>query len=926
MFEQSGNSTVITASDKAIINYSSFDIARPEIVEFVQPASTASVLNRILSENPTMIDGTLLANGRVFFVNPAGVFIGSGASINVNQLVASGLDISNDAFLSGQYQFAGGSGSVANYGDISAESVYLVGRQVANAGNIRCPGGYVVMAAGDRVFLGEPGTNVIVEIEPLEADQADVGDVVNEGTIDAAGGRIVLAAGDILAQAVTNAGTLSAAGGSVTMKAACVEQLGTISVDSALADAGAVSLSATEVAALGSGSLTTANAAGNGDGGEVIVQSEGVAVFDPGARIEAKGGSEAGDGGFVEISGEHLVFAGDVDTSAADGQMGTLLLDPTNIVIKNGDGANSAGNEDLDTVYEKQLEDQLSSIELFADEAITMEDLADNVLDLHDDGKSITLETGTDGSISFEDKSDWIKTTTGDIVMHAGSGGIDIGSLETGREGGPEHLPSGEIILATENGGDIATGSLKVAGGWGAASISAVASGDLEINGDVSVAKKGAAILNVPNQDDAQALIYLSAGENVTLNGDVGAYAHGKNPLREESETAADIRIFAGTNEGDNGDVTINGDLQAWAKSSRQGTSRATIEIGAWGDIYWGEDADAPLADADQGNAHVESYTSKKDESEGGDVAEIIINSGGNPGPRIPPVVFDDTYTMAQNEILQVPAEAGVLSNDTDEDGDSLTARFVQGPSHGTLTLNADGSFTYTPDQDYVGTDTFTYVATDGDGLFAIGRVTINVREGHGGNGEDLPTIPAAALPEMIVWEPAGCPALMNWLADELGVSRGELQRYVLHAYSEGQNAVGSKTGIGYKAALQFCQVCSKLMDAATILQDPDGARIAALQRVINEFASAAAPPSEEQMALIAAAFAEHTDDGTPYAAAGQWMDALAEYGSILTSEVGYSAEDSVAVVDKYLAPITEAGNPALTAFVQASLAGAIGG
>ena len=59
--QQSGSNTAITASDKAIINYSSFDIAQPETVRFIQPGSNASVLNRILSANPTNINGTLLS-------------------------------------------------------------------------------------------------------------------------------------------------------------------------------------------------------------------------------------------------------------------------------------------------------------------------------------------------------------------------------------------------------------------------------------------------------------------------------------------------------------------------------------------------------------------------------------------------------------------------------------------------------------------------------------------------------------------------------------------------------------------------------------------------------------------------------------------------------------------------------------------------
>ena len=55
-----------------------------------------------------------------------------------------------------------------------------------------------------------------------------------------------------------------------------------------------------------------------------------------------------------------------------------------------------------------------------------------------------------------------------------------------------------------------------------------------------------------------------------------------------------------------------------------------------------------------------------------------------------------------------------MLANDTDADGNPLTAVVVAGPAHGTLTLNADGSFTYTPTSSFVGSDTFTYSAFDG--------------------------------------------------------------------------------------------------------------------------------------------------------------------------------------------------------------------
>jgi VCBS repeat-containing protein len=68
-----------------------------------------------------------------------------------------------------------------------------------------------------------------------------------------------------------------------------------------------------------------------------------------------------------------------------------------------------------------------------------------------------------------------------------------------------------------------------------------------------------------------------------------------------------------------------------------------------------------------------------------------------------------------------------VLANDTDPDGNTLTAEAVTQPAHGQLTLNASGSFTYTPAAGYSGTDKFTYTAYDGVVHSAAATVTIAV-------------------------------------------------------------------------------------------------------------------------------------------------------------------------------------------------------
>src|SRR5882724_8759632 len=79
------------------------------------------------------------------------------------------------------------------------------------------------------------------------------------------------------------------------------------------------------------------------------------------------------------------------------------------------------------------------------------------------------------------------------------------------------------------------------------------------------------------------------------------------------------------------------------------------------------------------------------------------------------PIAADDVYSTDEDTVLTIAAP-GLLANDKDADGDPLAATIVGGPAHGALTLNPDGSFTYTPDANYSGADSFTYGVDDGHG------------------------------------------------------------------------------------------------------------------------------------------------------------------------------------------------------------------
>ena len=89
-------------------------------------------------------------------------------------------------------------------------------------------------------------------------------------------------------------------------------------------------------------------------------------------------------------------------------------------------------------------------------------------------------------------------------------------------------------------------------------------------------------------------------------------------------------------------------------------------------------------------------------------------------------MAVDDSFNATEDTPLTVAAP-GVLANDTDADGDPLTAILVSGPSHGALALQADGGFTYTPAADYSGTDSFTYTANDGSGDSNVASVSIAI-------------------------------------------------------------------------------------------------------------------------------------------------------------------------------------------------------
>jgi len=218
--------TVNQSSDRMVVNWKNFDIARNQTVNFQQPGASAAVLNRVSgSGKATEILGSIKANGRVFVVNPDGVMFGRTAKVDAGALVASALDTNAQEFMAGgrayggnvrpgatdlprYVGFDGGNGAVVNEGRLTArEAVVLIGPQASNAGTIRARS--VEMHAGDGVAVRLDGSSFDIVPTRGRADAL----VENSGAIVAAGGNIMLSAatkGDLLRDVVRNTGTLEA--------------------------------------------------------------------------------------------------------------------------------------------------------------------------------------------------------------------------------------------------------------------------------------------------------------------------------------------------------------------------------------------------------------------------------------------------------------------------------------------------------------------------------------------------------------------------------------------------------------------------------------------------------------------------------------------------------------------------------------------
>jgi len=288
-----GTTTTITQStDRAAINWQSFDVGSRQAVVFQQPGAGSITLNRVPNARPSEIAGQITANGSVVLINPAGVVFHQGAQVQAQSFVASTADTTNAAFMAGgrlRLDQPGRPGArIENRGNITVRDTglaALVAPSVANSGTIRARLGTVVLAGAETHTIDLHGDGLVafdvtsqVRTAPLGPDGRPVAALVtNNGTVLAEGGTVLLTAQavDGLVQNLVSAG-------------------GTIRADSLGARAGTVEIAGVGGSIRVDGTLAAVGRRPGEAGGTIVANATGDVLLGPTARVVADGRAGGG--------------------------------------------------------------------------------------------------------------------------------------------------------------------------------------------------------------------------------------------------------------------------------------------------------------------------------------------------------------------------------------------------------------------------------------------------------------------------------------------------------------------------------------------------------------------------------------------------------------------------------------------------------
>jgi filamentous hemagglutinin family protein len=352
---------VVQSSQRAVINWSSFNVGKNASVNFVQPNSNSATLNQVNSASASQINGAVNANGQVVFVNPDGVTFGKTAQVSAAGIVATTNTVSTQDFMDGNNTYSGSANSkaaVVNKGKLEANGVSgyvaLLAPEVRNQGYIIAQGGAntaVALASGSSISLNFNG-NQLVSVQVNASTYKSLID--NKKIVEAPGGMIIIAANSaaqLMGSVIKNSGSVSTTsmvsnGGTISIVADTVNNSGKIA-SNGLGDRGIggnIAISGNNVILSGTSQL---NAQGNTGGGDTIINAyrlDGSSAYLRVTDIVALGDDTNNRGSTIRlmttntsgVTQQELVLVRDLGTNILGG--GTSLTCPTGGTGKYPDG------------------------------------------------------------------------------------------------------------------------------------------------------------------------------------------------------------------------------------------------------------------------------------------------------------------------------------------------------------------------------------------------------------------------------------------------------------------------------------------------------------------------------------------------------------------------------------------------------------
>ncbi|MEH2057258.1 MAG: CHAT domain-containing protein [Nostoc sp.] len=546
-------------------SFQQFGISPGQIANFQASPALQNILGRITGGNASVINGLIQVTGgnaNLFLMNPAGFIFGGNASLNVpgafTVTTANGIGFGSSWFnaigvndykslVGNPNGFAFSSnqpGAIVNAGNLAVgagQNLNLLGGTVVNTGQLSAPGGQITITSvpgQNWVRLSQPGNLLSLEIQPLASSSSQPNNwtipiaslpelltVGNTGLTANADGTVQLTGSDV--KIPTNPGTTivsgkvdvsSQTGGTVAALGKRVAVIGSNINASGINGGGTVliggdyqgkgTLPNANQTYVDSNSVINADSKLNGNGGRVIIWGNDTTQYF--GKISARGGANAGNGGFVEVSGkENLIYNGNADLTAKKGIIGNLLLDPTDINIvatapQPQDGSLPVIFQDATpatfTISQNALQSQDAAVTLQATNNITI----DNGVSLNfvnNVGKPITFTADADnngvGAFTMGTGSN-INTNGREIAISGAS--LSLGNLNTTGNS----VKSGDVTLSAS--GNISGGNIIASGnGYGSGNI-----GVTSTNGAITLGN-----LNT-NNNTTGGSVTLNAASNIT--------------------------------------------------------------------------------------------------------------------------------------------------------------------------------------------------------------------------------------------------------------------------------------------------------------------------------------------------------------------------------------------------------------------------